>query len=512
MKKLRIFTLLLIFLLSVSLLCGCNNTETASNLEGNWYSDTGRKLELNADGTFFLEGETGSGVWRETATGLHCTDSHGEFDATASEENRALNFGPYGTFYAESEETAQLLSSKKRVPFHETGSFHEGYAVVKWKRDGITEHGLIDEQGNLVLTFPAEGNAYSIEVLTIQNDKILFRYKLQNPASTEVVLAEFPSGKKIAGTGDFTDYYGYSEKGISVSKYDRKTYTTYYGCIAWDGTMATEWTALSEIKMTEGGEIIGSRSEEGGNGWIRYDRTWRREEGSLNALYFLNPQTEKTFLIVADTTPSVFPLSDGSFLCKGPVRYADSWEKIPQELPYEQFRILPNGSVQEELSPVDFDGISDGMYVNSAGLGENDKTILTDFESKKSVTLDLPTYKQSVTFVGNYGLVTYSTENDTLYSAIIDRSGNVLRDRIVRRYDGDNTITVTLTEYGYVELYNIHNIYWSGVSTPEGEILVHGAKYPCVRAAAENLFQYNKTYINQDGRVLIDCICIPVAQ
>ena len=41
---------------------------------------------------------------------------------------------------------------------------------------------------------------------------------------------------------------------------------------------------------------------------------------------------------------------------------------------------------------------------------------------------------------------------------------------------------------------------------------MHGAKYPRVQVADKDLFCYNDTYIDRDGRVLMDRVAVSAGQ
>lgn len=500
MNKIRYTALVLLLVLTVGLFAGCGeSTSAALSQAGNWYTASGRKLELKADGTFLLEGEAEGGVWRQTSEGvLKITDGKGTFDATVTEgETKTLTFGPYGTFTAENEALLQTLSSISRMPLVSVGAFVEGYAAVSWERDGVTESGLIDRSGNLVCKLPVTGTAFSLKA--IHNGTALLELSLESYR-----LVEISSGKVLATSGtDYDRCYGYTDAGLAVQKADPATRETLYGCIGWDGKLVGEWFRPAERSA----RLNNNASTQG---WMILD--YSNYDGQASTVvkritYLYNIDSGKVFRLEDGDAIYYTTLPDGSVYCKGPLRFADGADKEATEVTYANFRIFPDGTLKEETELGNVTATA-GNFAVTPG----EKTVLTDVTTKEKITLDLPTYAQNISFYGDYGFVSYVHTGGTPYGSIIDKTGKVLSDPIRLEYDADHEIRATFTESGYLVLKDIFDSSWTVICTPTGEVVMHGAKYPRVQVADKDLFCYNDTYIDRDGRVLMDRVAVSAGQ
>ncbi len=137
MKK--YLSLLLIFILSITILSGCGSNE--KTLVGEWYNEKGKCLDIRSDGTWKLEDSYGTGTWKflDDNETVEFTDFYGDTQESKINEDelgKYIDFGYYGDFYKDSYPSEEEISEVKA----QNAVLINPFEGIKYELSGISPY------------------------------------------------------------------------------------------------------------------------------------------------------------------------------------------------------------------------------------------------------------------------------------------------------------------------------------------------------------------------------------
>ena len=122
MKKRRIISIILIFVILVTCFSGCKASNKKS-IVGQWYNEKGKCLDIRSDGTWKLEDSYGTGTYKllDDKETFEFTDFYGDTQESKINKDdlgQYIDFGYYGDFYKDaypSKEEIEKVKAKNVV-------------------------------------------------------------------------------------------------------------------------------------------------------------------------------------------------------------------------------------------------------------------------------------------------------------------------------------------------------------------------------------------------------------
>lgn len=140
MKKRRIISIILIFVILVTCFSGCKASNKKS-IVGQWYNEKGKCLDIRSDGTWKLEDSYGTGTYKllDDKETFEFTDFYGDTQESKINKDdlgQYIDFGYYGDFYKDaypSKEEIEKVKAKNAISLNP-------FEGIKYEVSGISPY------------------------------------------------------------------------------------------------------------------------------------------------------------------------------------------------------------------------------------------------------------------------------------------------------------------------------------------------------------------------------------